>query len=121
MHILIVEDDRRVRQLIRDMMQSLCDEISECADGLEAVQYCTTSPPDLVLMDISMPRMDGLEATRRIHAQNPDIRVLIVTQYDDPAYQQSAAAAGASGYFLKDDLIALEAYLKMLHRTTPRN
>ena len=121
MHILIVEDDRNVRQLIRDLMQSLCDEISECADGLEAVRFCRSSPPDLILMDISMPRMDGLEATQRIHALHPEISVLIVTQFDDPEYRSSAMAAGANGYFLKDDLIALEEYLQMLHRTTPRN
>ncbi len=71
-------------------------------DGAEAVDLVEAKYPDLVLMDLMMPGMNGVEATRRIHAQFPDTRVLVLTTYDDDAWVFDAIRAGAAGYLLKD-------------------
>jgi len=71
-------------------------------DGAEAVELAAGKCPDLVLMDLKMPGMNGVEATRRIHTQQPGIKVLVLTTYDDDAWLFDAIRAGASGYLLKD-------------------
>jgi len=121
MRILIAEDDSNVRRLMHEMMEMLCDDVIECHDGLEAYTLCRQFPPDLVLMDISMPRMNGIEATRRIRALSRNIPVVIVTQHDDDAYRTAALHAGAAAYFLKDDLSGLQTYLRRLHAQTAQN
>lgn len=121
MRILIAEDDRHVRRLIRELMETLCDDIIECSDGLEAYAICRRMPPDLVLMDISMPRMNGIEATRRIRALSHDIPVVIITQHDDAMYRTEANRVGALAYFLKDDLTGLQQFLRTMHGGMARN
>ena len=76
--------------------------VGEAANGREAVERCRELRPDLVLMDVRMPKMDGLEATRRIKAEFPTTGVLVVTTYDNPDYLLEAIEAGAAGYVLKD-------------------
>ncbi len=71
-------------------------------DGAEAVELAASKCPDLVLMDLKMPGMNGVEATRRIHTQQPEIKVLVLTTYDDDTWLFDAIRAGASGYLLKD-------------------
>jgi len=121
MRILIADDDRNIRRLMHEMMETLCDDVIECSDGLEAYAICRQVPPDLVLMDISMPRMNGIEATRRIRTLRREIPVVIVTQHDDDSYRTAARHAGAVAYFLKDDLIRLQDYLRALHARTSQN
>lgn len=70
--------------------------------------------PDLVLMDIMMPDMDGLEASRRIRAEFPDARIVIVTYYDDQGLRDAALAAGVSGYVLKENLLSLPDIISRL-------
>lgn len=115
MRVLIAEDDANVRALLRELVEELEDDVLECADGHDAVALCRLKKPDLVLMDICMPEMNGIEATRRITAMHDDIRVLIVTQHNTEMYRRSAREAGAVGYFLKDDLFPLQDYLRESH------
>jgi DNA-binding NarL/FixJ family response regulator len=76
--------------------------VGEAADGWEAIALCSSLHLDLVLMDVRMPRMDGLAATREVKRRYPKISVLMVTAHDDPDYLLEALKAGAAGYVLKD-------------------
>ncbi|QZY30731.1 response regulator transcription factor [Nocardioides coralli] len=76
--------------------------VGEAADGLEAVEAAATLAPDVVLMDVRMPRLDGIEATRRVVAHDPAVRVVVLTTFDLDEYVMQAVRAGASGFLLKD-------------------
>ena len=76
--------------------------VAEAADGLQAVAATLKHRPDVVLMDIRMPEMDGLEATRRILASRSDVRIIMLTTFDLDQYVYTALSAGASGFLLKD-------------------
>ncbi len=102
--------------MLRRVVESLATEIHECQDGAEAIKIYTEQLPDLVLMDIHMPRMDGLTATRQIRKFHPAARVLIVTAYEDEALRSAAQEAGASGYVLKDKLTDLPRLIKAAMR-----
>lgn len=101
--VLIVDDQRLIRTGFRLILTARGIEVvGEAADGAEAVTAARELRPDVVLMDIRMPNMDGLEATRRILAQAPDCRVLMLTTFDLDRYVYAALALGASGFLLKD-------------------
>ena len=111
MKLLIVDDSVRVRALVKRLVGGLCEAIYECADGAEALAAYDAFHPDCVLMDIRMQNLDGLEATRRIVAAHADARVVIVTNCDDDRMRETARAAGACGYVLKEDLASLPGML----------
>lgn len=111
MNILIVEDNEPVRRMIRALIAPLAGEIYECGDGGEALELYIRFHPDWVLMDIDMPNIDGITATRRIIAEYPDAKILIVTNFDENDMRQAAQEAGASGFILKDDLLAVRSFL----------
>ena len=101
--VVIVDDQALVRRGFRMILAAGgIDVVGEAADGAEAVAAVAELRPDVVLMDIRMPTMDGLEATRRILASGPDCRVIILTTFDLDSYVYAALAAGASGFLLKD-------------------
>jgi DNA-binding NarL/FixJ family response regulator len=101
--VVIADDQALVRTGFRMILTSGgIDVVGEAADGAEAVAAVRKLRPDVVLMDIRMPAMDGLEATRRILAQPPGCRVLMLTTFDLDRYVYDALAAGASGFLLKD-------------------
>jgi DNA-binding NarL/FixJ family response regulator len=101
--ILVADDHPIVRGGIVAMLQESPDlsVVGEATNGLEAVQLASELTPDLVLMDLRMPELDGDEATSRILAAQPDIRVVVLTTYETDAAILTAIEAGASGYLLK--------------------
>jgi len=101
--VLIADDHALVREGIIAFLK-LCDDIevvAEASDGLEAVEKAKKFNPDVVLMDISMPKLGGLEATIELKHARPDIKILVLTQYDDKEYIARFLKAGVSGYLLK--------------------
>ncbi|HEY7485401.1 MAG TPA: response regulator transcription factor [Streptosporangiaceae bacterium] len=102
--VLIVDDQTIVRAGFAALLSAQEDivVVAEAGDGREAVRLADRHRPDLVLMDIRMPDMDGIEATRRIIAARPDIRVLVLTTFDVDEYVYEALGVGASGFLLKD-------------------
>lgn len=110
--VLIVDDQALLRGSFRVLVDSTpgLAVVGEAGTGVEAVDLAAEHHPDVVLMDVRMPGMDGIEATRRICDQQPDVRVLMLTMFDLDAYVYSALRAGASGFLLKDtppaDLLA---------------
>ncbi len=102
--VLLADD----QALVRDGFRSLIDResdlhvVAEAADGDEAVRLCDRHLPDVVLMDVRMPRVDGLTATRRLTASHPGVRVLVLTTFDRDEWVYEALQAGASGFLLKD-------------------
>src|SRR5262245_51645798 len=105
MNILIVDDNASMRMMLRALIQSIAETIYECSDGSIAAESYEKFRPDWVLMDIEMPVVDGLEATRRIMANHPDAKIVVVTNYDEKDLRTAAAEAGALGYVVKDDLL----------------
>ncbi len=111
-HILIAEDHRIVRDGLRMLLQSEPDFVivAEAENGREAVARAKETRPDVAILDISMPDLSGLEATRLIKAESPQTQVLILTMHESDEYFFRALQAGASGYVLKkaatQDLIA---------------
>lgn len=102
--ILIADDQRLMRdglRLLLELEEGL-EVVGEAADGLEAIALFRTLQPDVVLMDIRMPQMDGVEATREIVALDPAARIIILTTFDDEATIIHGLKAGALGYMLKD-------------------
>lgn len=101
--ILIADDHALVREGIIAFLR-LCDDImvvGEASDGVEAVEMAEKLRPDIVLMDINMPRLGGIEATIEIKKRSPQTKILVLTQYDDREYILRFLKAGVSGYLLK--------------------
>jgi DNA-binding NarL/FixJ family response regulator len=110
--VLLVDDEAMVREGIRLIVESEedIDVVGEAADGAEAVDAALRLRPDVVLVDIRMPVLDGLEASRRLFAADPSFRVIVLTTFDNDEYVYDALRSGASGFMLKsaprDQLIA---------------
>ena len=103
--VLVADDQSLVRAGFRMLLggEEDIEVVAEAANGLEAVEKAARYDPEVVLMDIRMPELDGLEASRRILAADPDARVLVLTTFDLDEYVYEALRAGASGFVLKDD------------------
>jgi DNA-binding NarL/FixJ family response regulator len=104
--ILIAEDYEGVRILLRTTLGDTFPDyrLLEAKDGREAVNLAVVQRPDIVLMDIGLPQMSGIEATRQIKAALPEVQVLMVTNHEDFEHRAAAAAAGATGYILKKQI-----------------
>ncbi len=102
--ILIVDDHPALREGLRSLLTSNqdFDIVGEAGDGLEAIDFVNRFLPDLVLMDISMPRLDGLAATREIKKKWPETKILAFTVHNSEEYIQATLQAGADGYLIKD-------------------
>lgn len=119
MTVLIIEDNAGVRRLLRHAIAGTAGEIWECDDGADALAVYASHRPDVVLMDIRMPGLDGLSATRQICEFDPSARVVIVTDYDDYELRIAAAEAGASSYALKQSLPDLPDVISSVLRKAP--
>jgi len=104
MKILLCDDQLVIRDGLEKLLNLEKDFqiIGTAEDGLEAIEIAVQKQPDLILMDLKMPIMNGIEATREIHAKFPEIKILVLTTYDDDEWVFDAIRAGASGYLLKD-------------------
>src|SRR5215216_2940240 len=102
--LLIADDHALVREGLRTMLsgEEGIEVIAEANDGQQALTLCRELEPDLVLMDVRIPVMDGLEATRKIKQEMPKTSVMMVTMHENPDYLFEAVKAGAAGYVLKD-------------------
>jgi len=122
--IMIVEDHEAVRTSLRDWLSAIFPDcvFVEAKSGEEAVDLALARPPDVVLMDIGLPGMNGIRATRHIKAAAPQAQVVMLTIHEAPEYQADAAAAGASAYIVKrrmhTELIPVLA--RLLSQTPPR-
>ncbi|MEV4475454.1 response regulator [Nonomuraea salmonea] len=101
---MIVDDHPVVRDGLRGMFDGIADidVVAEAADGFEALAMARRARPDIVLMDLRMPGLDGLGAIQRLRADHPEIKVIVLTTYDTDADVARAMAAGVAGYLLKD-------------------
>ncbi|NLE76960.1 MAG: response regulator transcription factor, partial [Chloroflexi bacterium] len=101
--VLLVDDHRILREGLRSLLerQEGIEVVGEAADGLEAIAKVRELQPDVVVMDIAMPNMDGLEATAMIKGEHPQVHILVLTQYEDQHFVLPLLKAGASGYLLK--------------------
>jgi DNA-binding NarL/FixJ family response regulator len=101
--ILIADDNTRLRGLIRRMLTQEPDlqVVGEADDGAEAIRLTHLLRPDIILMDLGMPRVNGLEATRRIKAERPETKIIILTVHTEDAYRRAAEATGSDAFLLK--------------------
>ena len=117
MRILLVDDDDLIRESL-SLTLSLEDDIEiigEAANGRDALHLCATLQPDIILMDIRMPTLDGIGATQTIKKKHPDIKIMMLTTFADKAHIQNALSAGANGYLLKtDETAAIAGKLRTL-------
>lgn len=100
--VVLADDHKIVRQGTKLYLESMgIDVVGEATDGNQAVEMARTLHPDVIVMDIHMPELTGIEATRRIRHDSEDVRVLVLTAYDNPAYIHALLEAGADGFVLK--------------------
>jgi DNA-binding NarL/FixJ family response regulator len=101
--VLLADDHKLVRAGIRSLLERMPDMevVAEASDGLEAIRLVEQNQPQIVLMDLAMPRLNGLEATRHLTRTFPEVRVLILSIYSDEEHVYQALRAGAAGYLLK--------------------
>jgi DNA-binding NarL/FixJ family response regulator len=106
--VVLVDDDPAIRGLLRPALERQgIDIVGEATDGIEAVEVVRELSPDVVLMDVQMPGMTGIEAAREIKVLAPNIQIVFVTVYDDPHPTRSAEEVGAYAYLLKDSSFEL--------------
>jgi DNA-binding NarL/FixJ family response regulator len=107
LRVLLVDDHLLARHTTRRQLDEIpnLQVVGEAADGFEALALARTLSPDLVFMDISMPGLDGIEATRRIRAEAPGVRVIILSSHEEAAYIWEALQAGAAGYLIKGQTV----------------
>lgn len=114
--VLLVDDHRMVRDGLRAILsrEERIEVVGEAGDGREAIEAVRRDPPDVVVMDVGLPGMNGIEATRQIREEHPDVAVIALSTYSDRRYVENMLRAGARGYVLKkaaaDELVrAVEA------------
>jgi CheY-like chemotaxis protein len=104
---MIVDDNAGIRRIIQKVLSRENAAFTECADGLDAVEAYGRARPDIVVMDIRMPRLDGLGAMRQIRMGFPDALFVVVSDHDDIELRTQARDLGAQAYVVKDDLTKL--------------
>ncbi len=117
MKVLIVENNRGMREFIKEMVYNLGYEPIEASNGLMAVDNFIFHRPEIVLMDIKMDVMDGIEATRLIRKISPVVQIIMVTDYNEESLKLKAFEAGANKYLLKEELLKLKNLLSANNQT----
>lgn len=120
--ILLAEDHKLVREGLRDLlrMESDFDVVGEAENGRQAVAFASKLCPDVIVMDIGMPLINGLEATRQILRNTPNSRILVLSSHGDDAYIDQAKAFGGSGYLVKQtDIHLLPQAIRDVHKRLP--
>lgn len=118
MRVLIADDHTMVRESLVGVLQAEpdIDVVAQAADGIEAVELAERTRPDIVVTDLSMPRLGGLEVVRRLREAQPQIKVLVLTMHSEDEYVLQVVRAGASGYLVKDSAASeLVAAVRSLH------
>lgn len=119
--VLMVDDLEHVRQGLRTVLELVDDlqVVGEAGTGLEAIQLVEQLRPDVVFMDLEMPELDGLEATRRIKSRHPNTNIVMFTIYDDPKNRERAANAGVDAFFKKGaPLVQVLTAIRRLAKTS---
>jgi DNA-binding NarL/FixJ family response regulator len=119
--ILLVDDEKMVRSALQRLLSTRPEwkVVGEATDGLDAVSKARDLKPDVVIMDVTMPEMNGLQATPAIKKENPSIEILIFTQHDSNQIVREAQNAGASGYLLKSQAHWLAAAVDAISQHKP--
>ena len=102
--------------MIKTVVAGAADSVFECSDGAQANASYAEHQPDWVLMDVTMPGLDGISATREIRSSHPTARIIIVTNHESAAMRKEAQSAGAYGYLLKENLLELPEILNQSER-----
>jgi len=114
--ILVVDDDAAFRQRVKAFFAREADMevVAEASDGEEAITKAQELKPDVVLMDVRMPGLNGVSATRKLREEMPEVKVIMLSVFDLPEYKDAAMVSGASGYVVKKSMI--EALLPEIRR-----
>ncbi len=115
MKILIVDDNSRIREVIKSLLQTqgpVTATIFECANGPDAISFCEKVIPDWILMDIAMEPLNGFFTSNLICKSHPGIRIIFVSQYDEPEYREEAKNCGALAYVLKENLLDIPGLIR---------
>lgn len=113
MKIMIVDDNPDIRRTLIEILTAESTTFFEATDGIDAVWSYLAERPDILLMDIWMPGMNGIEAARRIRELDPSASIVMLAERDEPALRDRARQAGALGLILKDNLTVLPHFLRM--------
>ncbi len=113
--VLIADDHKMVRQGVRSLLEEEpdFDIVGEAADGVEAVDLAKQLKPDILVTDLKMPRLNGLQVARRLRKAVPDTRIIVLTMIDDEVYVAEALEAGAQGYVVKDS--GIDELIEAIH------
>lgn len=103
MTLLIADDSERIREMLKNIVSGFFSKIFECGNGKDAIELFRQNNPDWTLMDIEMPLMDGITATKKITETNPEAKIIIVTNHDSTVLRKNAEEAGAVKYILKEN------------------
>ncbi len=108
MRVILADDHRLVRAGLRALLESFenVQVLAECGDGLDALQQVAEHRPDVLLLDLSMPRLNGLEVARRVAGVSPQTKVLVLSMHAGPEYVAQALRANVAGYLIKDSAVA---------------
>lgn len=111
MKLLIVDDNPIMRKTLRTFLTEENDTVFECIDGSEVLSVYSKELPHYVFMDIDMPIMNGLEATKQLVTEYPEARVIFITSHDERQFREAAMKAGAVAYYLKENIKNVREYI----------
>jgi len=113
---LVVDDHEDLRKMLRSLLQEKteCVIVGEASDGLQAVEQAKELQPDLILLDLSLPKLNGMEAGRRIRKLSPHSKIVVLSQDPSPEIVEGALCLGAAGYLLKSDATELPLAIETL-------